>query len=216
MKNPIKSILSSNVAWRLTGLTYPTAVIATNGKYVSKMKYVNIGKSEMKMFFPYLSKDKTILEFGCGPGKNLFGIADLVKTGYGIDVNSQYIRIAKKLAEEYNFSNMNFYKYDGINFPDIPNVDLILEKGVFERLDKTMVRLYIEKLKGYLNKNGFIILYFLMKKAQGTGFTKRLGDLAYFFWDHSEIQKMLNGADLRIREVIGGEHADYYLCEPNR
>jgi hypothetical protein len=44
-----------------------------------------------------------------------------------------------KLAKKYNFNNLHFIKYDGINFPDIPKADLIFEKGVFERLDKTIV-----------------------------------------------------------------------------
>lgn len=139
MRNPIKCILSSNIAWYLTGLTYATAVIATNGGYLPKKRYINVGKGEMKIFSSYLNRNKTVLEFGCGPGKNLFGIADLVKIGYGIDVNPRYIRLAMKLAKKYNFNNLHFIKYDGINFPDIPKADLIFEKGVFERLDKTIV-----------------------------------------------------------------------------
>jgi SAM-dependent methyltransferase len=214
MRNPIKYILSSNIAWRLTGLTYATAVIATNGGYLPKKRYINVGKGEMKIFSSYLNRNKTVLEFGCGPGKNLFGIADLVKIGYGIDVNPRYIRLAMKLAKKYNFNNLHFIKYDGINFPDIPKADLIFEKGVFERLDKTIVGSYVEKLKGYLNEKGVIILYFLMEKGRGTQLTKRLGDSAYVFWDHNEIQVMLKARDLRIREVIGGEQVNYYVCEP--
>jgi SAM-dependent methyltransferase len=214
MRNPIKGILSSKFVWRLTGLTYPTAVIATNGSYLSKIRYINMGKDEMKIFFSYLSKDKTILEFGCGPGKNLFGIAELVKSGYGIDVNHQYIRIAKKLAKEYNFNNLHFEQYNGSNFPDIPKVDLIFEKGVFERLDKTQISSYVESLRGYLNEKGVIILYFLMEKGRGTEFTKRLGDLAYVFWNQHEIKQMLENTDLSIKEIIEGEYADYYICKP--
>ena len=140
MRNPIKGVLSSKFVWRLTGLTYTTAVIATNGSYLSKMRYVNIGKEEMKIFSSYLNKDKTVLEFGCGLGKNLFGIANLVRMGYGIDINALYIRLAEKFAKKYNLNNLKFLKYDGLNFPDIPTVDLVFEKGVFERIDKTLVK----------------------------------------------------------------------------
>ena len=212
-RNPIQRLFSSDAVWRLTGFTYRTAIIATNGKYLSKISYLNEGKTQMKKFFAYLHKDMSVMEFGCGPGKNLFGISDLIKTGYGIDVNSRYIRIAKKLASKYNFKNLSFVKYDGDNLPNIPKVDLIIEKGVFERLDKNTVRLYIEKLKKYMNKNGIIILYFLMEKAKGTEFTKRLGDLSYIFWDHNEIQRMLDDTGFRIKEIIREKHADYYLCE---
>lgn len=169
----------------------------------------------MQKFFPYIGKDKSVLEFGCGPGKNLFAIAEQIKAGYGIDVNSRYIGIAKKIAERYNISNLNFVEYDGITFPDIPKMDLVFEKGVFERLDKATARSYVEKLKGYLNENGIILFYFLMKKAHGTEFTKRLGDSAYVFWDDNEIRRMLNEIGLRIKEIIRAEYADYYLCEPS-
>ena len=64
MKNPVKVALSSQFAWRLTGITYPTAVIATNGSYLSKRKYVSKGKGEMSILSSYLNKDITVLEFG--------------------------------------------------------------------------------------------------------------------------------------------------------
>jgi cyclopropane fatty-acyl-phospholipid synthase-like methyltransferase len=213
MRNPIKGILSSNLVWRLTGLTYPTAVIATTGSYLSKTRYVNTGREEMKIFFSYLNKNKTILEFGCGPGRNLFGIANLIKMGYGIDINALYIRLAEKLAKKYNFNNLKFLKYDGFNFPDIPKVDLVYEKGVFERINKILVKSYIERLRSYLNENGIMILYFLMEKARATEFTSKLGDQAYFFWRHDEIQQMLKDASLKIKEVIVGKYSDFYVCE---
>lgn len=197
MRNPIKKILASKIAWQLTGLTYTTAVIATHGKYISKKIYTSIGKDEIKNFLPYLSGNKTVLEFGCGLGKNLFCISNAITTGYGIDINPLYISLAKKLAKKYNFNNLYFLQYNGIEFPDIPKIDVIFEKGVFERLNKTMVATYIKRLSEYLNKKGIIILYFLMERVRGTEFTKKLGDSAYVFWKHDEIESLLgnNGID---------------------
>ena len=123
--------------------------------------------------------------------ENLFGISNAIKAGYGIDINSLYIHIAKKLAKKYNFYNLYFLQYNGIEFPDIPKIDVIFEKGVFERLNKTMVATYVKRLSEYLNKNGIIILYFLMERVKGTEFTKRLGDSAYVFWNHDEIESLL-------------------------
>ena len=40
------------------------------------------------MFFKYFNKETVVLEFGCGLGKNLFGIADRIKYVYEIDINS--------------------------------------------------------------------------------------------------------------------------------
>ena len=209
----MKKILQSKIIWRLTGLTYATAIIATNGRYVTKDKYIDIAKDEMKVFLPFFSKKKTVLEFGCGPGKNLFSISNVIKTGYGIDINDGYIRLANKLAKKYNYDNIHFVPYNGSDFPDIPKVDVIFEKGVFERLNDEMVKIYIKKLKEYLNENGIIIIYFLMEKAMNTEFTKRLGNMAYFFWNHNKIENVLKSNNLATKEVINGQYADYYVCE---
>lgn len=216
MVSPIKKILASKIVWYLTGITYPTAIIATHGKYLPKDKYVIAGQEEMSTLFSYIGLGKTILEFGCGPGKNLFGIADRIKSGYGIDINPLYIRLAKTLSKRYRLKNLHFLKYDGYTFPDIPTVDMIFEKGVFERLEKPLVHIYVEKLSKYLNKGGLIILYFLMAKARGTEFTRKLGDSAYFYWNHDEVVYLLEMKNLAIREVICGMYADFYVCELRR
>jgi len=188
----LKRLLRSNFVWRLTGLIYPTAVIATHGSYVSKDDYLKAGKNEMAIFYQYFNSESIVLEFGCGLGKNLFGIADKIKLGYGIDVNPFYIRIANRLKKYYDIKNLEFICYDGTHFPQLPKVDIILEKGVFERLPKTSVKNYIKNLKNnYLAENDIAILYFLMDRAKYSEFTKRLGNEAYVFWNESEITQIL-------------------------
>lgn len=214
MVSPVKRALSSRLAWLLTGLTYPTAIIATNGKYLPRDRYVATGREEMSIFSDFLGLDNTILEFGCGPGKNLLGIADRIKAGLGIDVNPFYIRIANKLASRYGFKNLHFLTYDSVNFPtEITVFDVILEKGVFERLDKSLVGYYITKLTELLKPDGVMILYFLMEKARKTEFTKRLGESAYTFWSHDEVLHLLRDAGLNISEVINAQYADFYVCK---
>ena len=115
MANLKKRILSSNFIWRLTGLTYRTAIIATHGTYVNVQKYIIEGKHGMLLLAKYFDSSKNVLEFGCGPGKNLFGISDKIKAGYGIDINSGYIRIANKIKNKYHIENLIFMKYNGPN-----------------------------------------------------------------------------------------------------
>lgn len=213
LKLMYKKFLGSTFIWRLTGLTYCTAVIATHGAYVNKNDYLKCGIDEMSSLSKYFDKSKTVLEFGCGLGKNLFGVSENIKFGYGIDINGLYIQWANRLKNTYKISNLSFIKYDGVNFPSIPPVDIIFEKGVFERLSKTKVRNYIKLLKEkYLKDNGFLILYFLMEKAKGTSFTKRLGDDAYVFWSDNEIGELLDELNLRITEVQEWGVARVYIC----
>jgi cyclopropane fatty-acyl-phospholipid synthase-like methyltransferase len=213
MEEFYKRFLRSNFVWFLSGLSYYTAVIATHGRYVTKDQYLNDGINEMSIFHKYLDKSKTVIEFGCGLGKNLFAIANKIKFGYGIDINSLYIRLANRLMKKYGLYNLIFLKYDGINFPDIPRCDIILEKGVFERLPKELVKTYIHKLKNkYLKRDGIMILYFLMKRAKGTEFTKRLGDNAYVYWSYSEIRELVCELGLKVNSTIETKLASYYIC----
>ena len=75
----IKELLRTKLIWRLTGLTYATAVIATFGHNVSRDNYLRSGKEEMSIFSQYFNSQSIVIEFGCGPGRNLFGIADKIK-----------------------------------------------------------------------------------------------------------------------------------------
>ncbi|MGC8483939.1 MAG: hypothetical protein ACP5OE_09890, partial [Thermodesulfobium sp.] len=96
--------------------------------------------------------------------------------------------------------------------PEITMFDVILEKGVFERLDKSVVAFYIAKLTEHLKPEGVIILYFLMKRARGSEFTKRLGESVYTYWSHDEILQLLKGAKLNATKVINDQYADFYIC----
>jgi len=210
----IKELLRTKLIWRLTGLTYPTAVIATLGHYVSKDNYLRGGKEEMPIFSQYFNSQSIVIEFGCGLGRNLFGIADKIKFGYGIDVNSLYIRIANRLKKHYNIQNIKFLSYDDTHFPRLPKADIILEKHVFERIPKSQVRIYINELKdNYLSEDGIMILFFLMDRAKGGELTKRLGDEAYVFWNNSEINQLLEKFSLESIRIISDGVADYYVCK---
>ena len=189
----IKRMLSSNIAWRPTGLTYTTAVIATNGYYVKRDDLISLGRNENLSLLKYLSKEKLLLEFGSGIGKNLFAISSYIKTGYGIDINPFYCRIAMRLAQRYEINNVKFLHYDGETFPELPKFDIIYENGVFERLPKDRVRRYLNLLRNkLLLPEGLMILYFLSGNARNIGFTKRLGDESYVFWEKREIEEIVN------------------------
>lgn len=211
--NPLKKILSSRIIWRLSGITYATAIVATNGHYLSYYDYRYVAEDSMSVLFRF-DKEKTVLEFGCGPGKNLFAIADKINLGIGIDINGLYIRLAKRLSKKYGIKNLQFMKYNGIKFPDLGKVDIVFENGVFERIDKPLVSYYIGQLKQrYLKDKGIMILYFLMERAKGTEFTRKLGDSSYVFWEDEEIKKLLERNGLKLKEILNYDFADFYICE---
>ena len=211
----IKGLLRTNAVWRLTGLTYATAVMATQGHYISKDDLRRVGEEEMKPLFPYFTAQSRVIEFGCGIGINLFGIADKIKTGYGMDINAFYIRIASSLKKRYHMTNVEFLSYDGVHFPKLPKSDVIFEKGVFERIPQNQVKKYVCELKNnYLSETGTMIMYFLTDRARGSEFTKRLGDEAYVFWDRFQINQLLKECGLKWISTISADFADFSICKP--
>lgn len=208
----MKRILRSNIVWRLTGLTYSTAVIATNGYYVKRDELIALGRHENLSLLKYLSKEKSLLEFGSGIGKNLFAISPYIRIGYGIDINPFYCHIARRLAQRYEINNVKYLRYDGETFPELPRFDIIYENGVFERLQKDRVRRYLILLRNkLLLPEGLMILYFLSGNARNIEFTGRLGDEAYVFWEKREIDEIVRELGLNTIEVQEWPMAYVYI-----
>ena len=66
-----------------------------------------------------LNKGDTVLEIGCGTGKNLKLLSEAVGkegTVYGIDVSGGMIKRAKALEEEMNLSNVKLLQTDAIKY----------------------------------------------------------------------------------------------------
>ncbi|MEM3845818.1 MAG: class I SAM-dependent methyltransferase, partial [Candidatus Parvarchaeota archaeon] len=126
-------ILSSKFVWRLSGVSYRTAVIATHGFYVPKGRYLEETKNQMLPLLKYFNNTDRVLEFGCGIGGNLIGISDNIKEGLGIDINPLFIFQANKLKRMTGKKNIDFISYDGKKFPMLGKFNSIYSIGVFER-----------------------------------------------------------------------------------
>ena len=207
----IKKLLSSMFVWKLTGISYVTAVIATSGKYMPPSEYVVSGRTNVIDFAEDL-RNKRVLELGCGLGRNLFALSNVIKEGVGIDINRGYVRIATKLAKKYGFHNVSCISYDGQNLPELGKFDAIMEIGVFERLPKAYVKELLLKLReAYAIDGTQFILYFLTSRAKGTEFTKRLGDEAYIYWDDGEVRDILSSLGIEIERVLQWKYANVYI-----
>lgn len=199
----LKKILSSNIVWKLSGLTFRTAVIATHGYYVSIPKYLSETKSQMRNIEDYFGKDTSVMEFGCGLGGNLLAVSDLVKNGVGLDINSLYIRQANRLKSKYKVENVQFKSYDGANIQFRDNeFDLIFSLGVFERINKITSRYLLSQLSHKIKADGKLILYFLNPRARGTPFVNKLGENSYAYWCKTEIEKLALENSLKIEDII--------------
>lgn len=216
MVSPYRKLLRSNIIWRLSGLSYRSAVMATlDGSYLNKNEYFDLGRVEMTPLMEYFHRNDEVLEFGCGPGKNLFAVSNRIKQGMGLDVNKLYIRLARKLSKFYKVSNLAFESYNGADLPNLHSFDVIFSKGVFERLPKGQVLDYVRSMNGmYLREGGIMILYFLSERAlNNPDFIRRLGADAYVTWSHAEIKRALENVGLRIIEAMEWENANVYVAK---
>lgn len=199
----LREFLRSHLVWRLSGLTYPTAVLATHGSYASPEKYVADCKLQMALIHEYFEHDSVVLEFGCGLGGNLIALGDSIQSGIGVDINGLYIRWAKRLARRFSPTELNFFKLHGTLLPAfLPTVDVIFALGVFERLPKSIVSAYLFSLSSKLKPNGTLLVELLSERAHGTQMTRRLGDDAYVFWTPNEATSTFSNLGLLCKKSI--------------
>lgn len=188
-RSPIQRILASNLVWRLSGLTYSSAVFATRGIHESPEKYIEDSQRQMASLASYFTRSSMVLEFGCGLGGNLIASHEGFSHGIGIDVNAGYVRIARRLAERFGVTNARFYAFKEGHFPCFSRqFDFVFSLGVFERLPPARVRDYANRLSSLTQNSGSLALYFLSERARGTAFTARLGQEAYTFWTESSVR----------------------------
>jgi len=221
-----KRFLRSSLVWRLSGLTYATAVNATSGKYRTLPEYLGFCDGQMRILAGSTPSFSTALEFGSGLGGNLFALRSVVTSGVGVDVNSLYVRQARRIATRIDCENVRFTTYNGITLPTFPQpFDLVFSVGVFERLAKNRVVSYVHQLVRLVSREGSVVLYFLTERARSTTFVERLGEEAYQYWSREEVSRLLADCRLNVlsilpwgpRQLTQGDGsvpvADLYVCE---
>jgi SAM-dependent methyltransferase len=193
----------SEVAWRISGLTYATAVRATHGQWVSPRLYLEECRTQMGSIAPYISNGARVLEYGCGLGGNLLAISPCIIQGSGVDLNPGFLRHARRLARQEGVSNISFSRITN-EAETIPgqSFDFSFTIGVFERLSRRTVEEIIRRMRRAMAPRGLVALYFLSERATHTSFTEQLGDGAYVFWSDAEILEILDQNGLQLVELF--------------
>lgn len=202
MTSLTQQVLRSRLVWRLSGLSIPTAINATTGRWLNVRAYLGACRTEMSRWSAYFPPGSTALDFGSGVGGNLLGLADRVSYGLGIDVNPLYTRWANLLAESEAARNISFNSYDGAHIPvQIGTFKRIYSIGVFERIPLDRAAALIRGLLRHLDPAGLMLLGFLTERAKGTWFTRRLGESAYTFWTERDVSELATGLQVKSQKV---------------
>ena len=101
---------------------------------------------DLWMYEPFVKKNYSVLDFGCGGGYMLTKLKCRQK--YGIDINSAAREETKKNGITV------FEKFE--NIPRAVKFDLIMSHHVLEHLENPAKTLY--EFKKYLKKNGLLVL----------------------------------------------------------
>ncbi len=210
----LRRILASDAVWRLSGLTYASAVVATTGRYLDVPTYVREMRKRMDRMRWFVPDGAEVLDLGTGIGGNLFGLSDGIARGVGLDINPFYIRRARRISRRLGATRLSFAAYDGSTMPELGPVNLVVAIGTFERVDRDRVEWYLRVLIDRSSPPRRFLLYFLTEAARDGGFGRVLGPGCYTFWSERQLAELFARLGLRtVRATPGltGLGTTYFL-----
>ena len=121
-------------------------------------------------FLSKYTKNKIILDFGCGPGYGSAMLAEHAKKVIGIDIDSKPFNYAIKTYKKPNLA-FKLVKSDSypLEFED-EKFDVIISRHVIEHI--LDVRSYLNELKRILKKDGYVIFITPNRKSRLLPFQK--------------------------------------------
>ncbi len=214
MKVLLQKLLRSRLIWRLSGLTWPTAVITTKGSYLSEERYLEACRKECELLKQYAKAGFQVLEFGCGLGGNSIAVAPHAGRVVGLDINPFFVGQARKIASRRQATNCEFVSYDGGRLPfDDGRFDMVFSIGVFERIPKPLVDFYVGEFNRVLKSGGISCQSFLNQNArQNEAFLRKLGKEAYVYFGRDELATLHDRKQLKVERVIDWPINDVFVA----
>ena len=109
------------------------------------------------------SKDKKVLDIGCGEGKDAVYMATKGYTVTAFDLTENGIRKTLRLAEEQG-TTVNAYVDDINTFKTDEQFDIIYSSGTIQYLFEENKKAFFEKLGRITKKNGFVFFNVFVDK----------------------------------------------------
>jgi SAM-dependent methyltransferase len=157
--------MNSNEEWEKIAINDPLYGISSekgkSGRRWTLEEFYGKGERYLRYISKDLdevSKDATVLDFGCGVGRISRILARNFKTVIGLDVSESMVRLAK----EYNDSigSLSFAHYDGKNFPFTNSAfDLIVSFQVLQHVDPVGIKKILSEIYRVKKPDGIAILH---------------------------------------------------------
>tara|TARA_R110002096_G_scaffold101316_5_gene224012 strand:+ start:2989 stop:3681 length:693 start_codon:yes stop_codon:yes gene_type:complete len=209
---PVQRLLRTRAVWRLSGLNYWSACMATKGRLMTRHALLAHCRQEMQLIRSVFREDDVVVEFGCGLGGNMIANAGSVQEIVGIDINPYYLRHARRLSRSYPNCRFELYEGGELPFADA-SVDVVYSWAVFERIPKPAVAAYLQEFIRILKPRGRSAVYLLRPAAKDTGFTRLLGEDAYVYFDREEAEALMANSGFAIERFVDWPTAHVCLAE---
>ncbi len=102
---------------------------------------------------------KTILDYGCGTGHRLVGLAQRYPEAkvVGIDISGASLAVARELAEANQIENVSFFQHDLVEYRHPDGCDLITSTGVIHHLEDPQAG--FSNISVNLKEDGFALIW---------------------------------------------------------
>ncbi len=191
---------------------YAKAYDETVSKYFENTKTMEPVEIEMREdFMSRLAKRASILDVGCGPGRDAKFFSERGFSVIGIDLSPRMIGMAKKIAPKARFEIMDF-------------LDLRFEKGSFGGIwfnagliavGKRHAKSVLRSVNRILKAGG--ILFVGVKEGKGEGFEldKRYGNGRYFsYFSEEEIRELIVKSGFEVLKLTRPKLESKYHTHP--
>ncbi len=130
-----------------------------------------------RLFKTKISKERAILDLGCGYGSFLFFLqAHGYKNVTGVDISTEEIVVCKKLFRSYKFVQADIYKY---LLSEKEKFDVIYLSHVLEHIKKENLFGFLEEVRNRLVDGGTIIIVVPNCAAYFNSTAGRYGDITH-------------------------------------
>ena len=139
-------------------------------------------------FLSYLPPNASILDVGCGPGRDTKLFADVGHSVTGIDLSARLLAIARAHAPSVDFRQMDLRR---LRFPD-SSFDGVWVMSVLMHLEKKEFLPAVAECSRVLKQDG--VLYFCLKRGTGEGLEEdaRYGGVQKYFAYYQEADVRLS------------------------
>ena len=162
-------------------------------------------------------KEKTVLDFGCGPGRNIVKYNDQFKNIDGVDISKINLEKAKIWMEYNNINQNNLYLCNGVdlNIINDEQYDIIMSTICFQHICVYTIRYnYLKEFYRILKPNGYITI------QMGYGGISTTKNSVDYYDDNYDAITTNGGCDTRVNNYeeiekdltnIGFKNFKYYI-----